>query len=71
MKPKNGKIYTQKQLLKSLPKCPKCTSSSPEWETRGESGLHKRLKCLSCNYTTSWQFQSIINIQEWTGGKNK
>jgi predicted nucleic-acid-binding Zn-ribbon protein len=65
MRPKNGKIYTQEQLLKGLSKCPKCGNKFPEWEERGESGIQKRLVCLACDYNTEWYFQSIACIQEW------
>lgn len=64
-----SRMFTQEQLLKSLKPCPKCENSFPEWEEVGESGIHKRLRCLSCGYETSWQYQSIVCINEWNGEK--
>ena len=65
MKAKNGKMYSQKQLLKSLKPCKKCGGTFQEFEERGESGIQKRLRCLVCDRTTNWWFQSISCIDEW------
>ena len=69
MKPKNGKMYTQKQLLKSVKPCAECGSTFQEWEERGESGIQKRLVCLGCTHKTEWYFQSIACINEWNEEK--
>lgn len=65
MKPKNGKMYTQRKLLKSVKPCKICGSTHQEFEEIGESGIHKRLICLGCNQSTIWAFQSIVCINEW------
>lgn len=65
MKPKNGEILNQKQLLKGIKPCKKCGSKDQEFEEIGESGMHKRIVCLGCDQTTIWAFQSIVCIDKW------